>query len=117
MYKPQGNAHAIKAGNTIYLSGQAGFDKKFKLVGKDDPVAQFEQACKNMKRVLEAADAGIEHIVKVTFYVKKIDDLYKAYPVIAKYFPGTDYASLGIEVKGFADPDMLVEMDVIAVVD
>src|SRR4029453_1603942 len=66
-------APAIKAGNTIYVSGQIGRDAAIELVeGRE---AQIVQAFENLKRVLEAAGASLSDVVDVTTFHTDMRDL------------------------------------------
>lgn len=117
VFKPRGYSHAFKVGNTIYVAGQAPFDQEMKLVGKGDIVAQTAQTYENLKRVLEAAGAAMANIVKVTYYLTNYDDLYKTGDLFVKYFQRPYPPSTAVEVSRLADPDQLIEVDVIAVVE
>ncbi len=117
VFKPRGYSHAFKVGNTIYVAGQAAFDQQMKLVGKGDIVAQTAQTYENLKRVLEAAGATMADIVKVNYYVRNYDDLNKTGELMVKYFPRPFPPSTAVEVTRLADPDQLIEVEVIAVVE
>ena len=56
-------SQAIKAGNTIYLSGSMPCDENFNIVGIGDFVTQTRQALQNMKCTLSAAGATMQDVV------------------------------------------------------
>lgn len=66
-------AHAVKAGNHLYLSGQLGIDPMTGTLA-DGVEAQAHRALENMKLVLETAGMGLEHIVKTTVFLKNMTD-------------------------------------------
>ncbi len=107
---------AVVAGNTVYLRGQVGTDFNGKLVGRNDPRAQAEQAMKNVKQLLEEAGSDLSHIVKTTTYI--IDPRYHepVYQEIGKWLKGVFPVSTGIVVVGLAKTEWLMEIDVIAVI-
>ena len=107
---------AVVAGNTVYLRGQVGTDFDGKLVGRDDPRAQAEQAMKNVKQLLEEAGSDLSHIVKTTIYIT--DPLFRepVYQEIGKWLKGVFPVSTGIVVSGLAQAEWLMEIDVIAVI-
>jgi 2-iminobutanoate/2-iminopropanoate deaminase len=107
---------AVRAGNTIYVSGQASLDADGKLVGAGDVVAQTRQTLENMKRVLAAAGATLDDVVKVTVYLADRDDRLKVNEVRQEYFQANRPASTLIEISRFAIEGMLVEIEAIAVV-
>lgn len=107
---------AVRAGNTVYLRGQVGTDFSGQLVGQDDPRAQTEQAMKNVKQLLEEAGSEISHIVKTTTYITDARNREPVYREIGKWLKGVYPVSTGLVVSGLAQPDWLVEIDVIAVI-
>ena len=117
MYVTRGFSPAVRAGNTIYFSGQVAWDEEGKILGKGDMKAQIAQAFSNMEKMLEAAGASLSDIVKLNLYtpswVLMERDGAEIYQHIVKPFP----AMTGVEVSRLADPDMLIEIDGVAVVD
>ncbi|HBO89289.1 MAG TPA: enamine deaminase RidA [Acidobacteria bacterium] len=107
---------AVRAGNTVYLRGQVGTDFSGQLVGQDDPRAQTEQAMKNVKQLLEEAGSEISHVVKTTTYITDARNREPVYREIGKWLKGVYPVSTGLVVSGLAQPDWLVEIDVIAVI-
>ncbi len=107
---------AVRAGNRIFLRGQTGFDLDGNMVGIGDAAAQAENAMKCVKILLEEAGARLEHICKTTIYVT--DRAYRepVYRVIGKWLKGVYPCSTGLIVNGLARPDMLMEIDVEAVI-
>ncbi len=69
MSAPTGYSYAVevKAGRTIYTSGQVALDSSGKLVVAGDLEAQTIQVFENIKTVLAEAGASIEHIIKCTY--------------------------------------------------
>ena len=117
VHKARGYSHAFKVSNTIYMAAQAPVDQEMKLVGKGDIVKQTEQVYENIKRVLEAAGATTADIVKVTYYLKDLDDMEKTGPVFAKYFQKPYPPATALQVIRFPEPDFLIEVDAIAVIN
>jgi len=107
---------AVRAGNAIFLRGQTGFDFEGNFHGIGDAAAQTENACKCIKQLLEEAGASINDICKLTVYIT--DRAYRedVYRVIGKHFKKVYPCSTGLMVKGLALPEMVVEIDVYAVV-
>ena len=67
--QPKGYANAITGrGRLIFVAGQIGWtpDEQF---ATDDFVGQFAQALRNTLAILAAADAGPQHIARMTWYV------------------------------------------------
>lgn len=107
---------AVRAGNRIFLRGQTGFDMEGNFHGLGDVAKQTDQACKMVKQLIEEAGGTINDICKITVYILKREDRSKVYPVIAEHFKGVYPCSTGLIVSGFAMPEMLMEIDVEAVI-
>jgi enamine deaminase RidA (YjgF/YER057c/UK114 family) len=106
----------VRAGNIIFLRGQTGFDLDNKFIGKGDAAAQADQAMKNVKVLLEEAGAKMAHICKVTTYIT--DRAYRepVYNVVGRHLKGVFPCGTGLIVSGLALPEMLVEIDIEAVI-
>ena len=109
-------AHAIKVGNTIYIAGQVAYDENGNVVGIGDFTAQATQTFENLKRVLEAAGASMKDVVMTTTYFRNIEDIPKLREVRQKYFGDHLVAATGVEVSKLARPELLVEIEAIAVI-
>lgn len=107
---------AVRAGNRVFLRGQTGFDLDGTFVGVGDPAAQAENAMKCVKILLEEAGAKLEHICKITIYIT--DRAYRepVYRVVGKWLKGVYPCSTGLIVNGLALPEMLMEIDVEAII-
>ena len=104
-------------GDFVFFRGQTGWDLEGKFVGRGDPGAQAEQACKNIKQLVEEAGGTIKDVSKLTIYVTDASYRPAVYAMVDKYFEGVHHCSTGIVVKGLALPDLLVEIDAFAVID
>ena len=118
--KPKGYANGIEAtGRQIFVGGQIGWDAEQRFVA-DDFVGQARQALANIVAVLAEADAGPEHIVRLTWYVVDMDEynacqrnLGRAYrDVIGPHYP----AMALIQVVRLAEPKARVEIEATAMV-
>ena len=77
---------------------------------------QAEQAMKNVKQLLEEAGSDLSHIVKTTTYI--IDPRYRepVYQEVGKWLKGVFPISTGLVISALAQPQWLMEIDVIAVI-
>jgi enamine deaminase RidA (YjgF/YER057c/UK114 family) len=107
---------AVKAGNRVFLRGQTGFDLEGNMTGIGDPTAQAEMAMQCVKSLLEEAGSKLEHICKTTIYLT--DRIYReeVYNVIGKHLKGIHVCSTGLIVQGLARPEMVMEIDVEAII-
>jgi 2-iminobutanoate/2-iminopropanoate deaminase len=78
-------SQAIRAGDTVYLSGQLGIDPATgNLV--DGVEAQAQQALKNLRAVAQAAGGELADIVKLTLLLADINDFAKVNEIMAEFF-------------------------------
>ncbi len=115
--KAVGYSHAVRCGNTVYISGQIAHDQAGKLVGLGDARAQGEQVYQNIKAIIESCGGTMQNIVRITTYVTSLAYRPIMVEVRAKYFPKDPPASTFLVVSSLADPAFLVEVDAIAVLD
>ncbi len=121
--RPVGYSHVakIRSGEIVLIAGQAPFDASGAVVGKGDFVVQFRQVMANLRSAVAGAGGRPDQFAALTMYVtdlnaylankKPIGDAYRE--VFGKYFPVITL----VEVKGLYNPDCMVEISGIAVVD
>jgi 2-iminobutanoate/2-iminopropanoate deaminase len=107
-------SQGIKANGFIFLSGQAALDPKSGQLISGDIRQQTERTLENLKGVLEAAGANLNHVVKVTVFLKNLSDFSAMNEVYARYFPKLPPARSTVEAARLPK-DALVEIDLIAV--
>lgn len=105
-------SQAIIVGDLIYTSGQIPINPATGNVEAVGIAEQTEQACKNLKAVLEAAGSSLEKAVKTTCFLKNIGDFSQFNEVYAKYFTNKPARSC-VEVSSLPK-GVLVEVEVIA---
>ena len=106
----------VRAGNHIFMRGQTGFNLDGDFIGVGDAAAQADNAMKCVRTLLEEVGAKLEHICKITVYL--IDPRYRedVYRVIGEHLRGVYPVSTGLVVQALARPEMLMEIDVDAVI-
>ena len=107
--------HAVVANGTVYLRGQVGTDLEGNLVGLGDPAAQTDQAMANVEQLLREAGSDLSHIVKTTIYITDPRYRQPVYQTVGRWLRGVHPVSTGLVVSGLAQPEWLMEIDVIAV--
>ena len=107
---------AVRAGNRIFLRGQTGFDLDGNMTGVGNPVAQAEMAMQCVKTLLEEAGSKLEHICKTTIYITDRAYREEVYKVIGQHLKGIHVCSTGLIVKGLAKPEMVMEIDIEAII-
>ena len=114
---PRGYSHVVEAagGRTIYVSGQIAVDREGRVVGAGDFEAQTRQVFENLSAALAAADATLDDVVKITIFVTDISQLQILRAVRDTYFTGPPPASSLVEVSRLVLPELLVEIEAVAV--
>ena len=108
-------SQGMQLGNLLFVSGQAAIDADGSVVGVGDFEAQARQVFRNLRTVLKKAGAGLEDIVKVTIFVTDMTH----FPVIVKlreeFFSEPYPTDSIVQVQALALPDLMVEIEAIAV--
>ncbi|WP_436773625.1 RidA family protein [Yinghuangia sp. YIM S09857] len=113
-YEPYKISQAVRAGGFVYVSGQAGFTADGRTV-EGGFLEQGRQAFANVRAVLEAAGAGFEDVVKVGIYVRNMArDLPEVIQLREEFLARPYPADTLVEVSSLAQPDWLIEVEVIA---
>jgi len=114
---PKGYTHvvSVSGGQTVYIAGQVPLDKDGKLIGAGDFGAQVRQTFENLKFALAAANATFADVVKVTIFVTDASQIDKLRQVRNEYFKADPPTSTFVEVKALFRPDVMIEIDAIAV--
>ncbi|TVT41259.1 RidA family protein [Hymenobacter setariae] len=108
-------SQAIKAGNTVYVSGQIPLDAAGQLVGEGDVSAQTHQVLKNLTAVLAAAGLALTDVVKCSIFVKDLGNFATINQIYGTYFDeATAPARETVEVSRLPR-DVEVEISCIAV--
>ena len=109
---------AVVAGNTIYLAGAvSGRDAAGNVIGRGDIEAQTVAVYENLKETLASAGATFADLTKITVFTTKLEYRAKIGEVRARYISQPPPASTFVVVASLADPDFLVEIEGVAVID
>ena len=79
-------SQAVRAGDTVYLSGQVPFDPATMQLVTGDIEAQARRVFENLKAVAEAAGGSLAHAVKLTIFLTDLASFAKVNEVMASYF-------------------------------
>jgi len=120
---PVGYAHIAKitSGTILHIAGQAPFDCQGQVVGKGDFVAQFAQVVRNLKTAVTAAGGEPRNYAALTIYItdlqaylknkKPLGSVYQE--IFGRHFPAITL----VEVKSLYNPDCMVEISGVAVIN
>lgn len=105
---------AVRAGDLVYVAGQAPIDPKTGEFVKGDVAVQLRQVLENVRAVLEAANSSLDLVLKVQLYATNAGFFPAINQVYQEYFPNNPPARTFINVGAFPYP-FDVEVDCVAV--
>jgi reactive intermediate/imine deaminase len=91
-------SQAVRAGDTVYLSGQIPLDPKTMKLVEGDFEAQARRVFDNLRAVCRAGGGDFDRVVRVTVYLTDLGNFAKVNEVMASYFnePYPARAALGV---------------------
>ena len=107
-------SQGIKAGNTVYVSGQIPIDPVTGEFAGEDIAAQTRQSLTNIREILKAGGADMSHVVKTTVLLKDIADFAAMNEVYAEFFTEPYPARAAFQAAALPK-GALVEIEAIAV--
>jgi enamine deaminase RidA (YjgF/YER057c/UK114 family) len=112
-----GYSRAVRLGDSVYVSGTTATDREGAIVGIGDPYIQTIQIIKNIEIALQTVSAAIlRDVVRTRIYVTDINNWEKVGQAHAEYFNQIRPATTLVEVSRLINPEILVEMEVDAIV-
>jgi reactive intermediate/imine deaminase len=91
-------SQAVRAGDTVYLSGQIPLDPKTMKIVEGDFEAQAKRVFDNLRAVCRAAGGDFDNVVRITVYLTDLANFAKVNEVMATYFrePFPARAAIGV---------------------
>ncbi len=107
-------SQAVKAGNTLYISGQIPIDQETNLLLEGSIEEETEQVMKNLGYILNEAGLAFKDVVKCSIFVSSMDDFARINSVYGRFFDENPPARETVEVSGLPK-GVNVEISCIAV--
>ena len=117
--RPRGYSNGIVAdGTQVFVAGMIGWNEKEELA--DGFSAQFRQALENTILVLKEGGAGPEHVVRMTWYVKGLDEYRQNLSDIGsawRELMGKNFPTMAvIGISELVEKEALIEIETTAVI-
>jgi len=106
-------SQAIKANGFIFVSGQVAFDPATGKPIEGGAAEQTARILENLKAIVEAAGSSLDRAVKLSVFLKDMNDFAAMNEVYARYFPKNPPSRSTVEVARLPR-DFHVEIDLIA---
>lgn len=97
---------------TLWVSGQIGTKPDGSIA--PDCAGQSEQIMENIKAILASAGMGFADLIKLNAYLVKAEDIPVFAPIRAKHLAGAKPAMTSVVVTALAQPQWLIEVEVVA---
>jgi len=111
---PQGAySQAIKSGSLIFVSGQIPIDMSTGIITAEGITKETRVIFDNMSAILEAAGSSLDKVIKLTVYLKRIEDIKFVNDVMEEKFTSEKPARAAVEVLNLPK-NISVEIDAIA---
>jgi 2-iminobutanoate/2-iminopropanoate deaminase len=113
---PYSQAIEARGARTLWLSGQIPLDPATGELVPGDVGAQTARVMENLRAVLAAAGAGLEHVVRCTVYLADLADFARMNEVFGRSFPKDPPARAALQAAALPR-GARVEIDAVAVID
>jgi enamine deaminase RidA (YjgF/YER057c/UK114 family) len=111
-----GYSRAVKVGGMIFVSGTTPTDENGNIVGKANPYLQTIRTIRNIEMALKKVGSRLQEVVRTRMFVVNIEDWQEIGKAHAEFFAEIKPATSMVQVSRLIDPDILVEIEAVAVV-
>ena len=93
-------SQGVIVGDWFFVSGQLGIDPLTGEMVAGGAAAEADQALKNVRAILRSAGAEMDQVVRVTLYLRALDNFSQVNDIFSKYFVTTPPARVTVAVAG-----------------
>lgn len=110
-----GYSRAVRVGNVIEVAGTTAVDERGEVIGLNDPYVQTKYALTKIEKALIEAGASMKDVVRTRMFVTDISKWEEIGKAHGEFFREIKPAASMIEVKGLINPELMVEIEVTAI--
>ncbi|MCK6584245.1 MAG: RidA family protein [Anaerolineales bacterium] len=110
-----GYSRAVKVGNLIEVAGTTAINEDGNVVGANDPYEQTKFIFEKIEKALASAGASLRDVVRTRMFTTDISQWEEIGRAHGEFFREVKPAASMIEVKGLIDPELLIEIEVTAI--
>ena len=110
-----GYSRAVRMGGMVAVAGTTSVDSNGAVLHPGDPYRQTQHILKHIAQVLEHFGTDINHVIRTRMFVVNIDDWLHIGRAHGEVFSSIRPAATMVEVRRLIHPDLLVEIEVDAV--
>jgi enamine deaminase RidA (YjgF/YER057c/UK114 family) len=111
-----GYSRAVRIGNIIEVAGTTAVDESGQVVGPNDPYEQARFVFSKIEKALVAAGASLKDVVRTRTFVTDITCWEEVGRAHGECFRDVRPAATMVEVRALINPELLVEIEVTAIV-
>lgn len=111
-----GYSRAVRVGNIVHVAGTTATDEHGQIVGRGDVYAQTMQVLNNIASALAQVGASMQDVVRTRMFVINIDEWEQIGRAHGEFFRAIRPVATMVQVSRLIDPEMLVEIEVEAIV-
>jgi enamine deaminase RidA (YjgF/YER057c/UK114 family) len=112
-----GYSRAVRVGQQVFVAGTAASEPDGAVVAPGDPYGQALHILREIEAALQQAGASMKDVVRTRIFVTNADDWEAIGRAHAEFFADVRPAATLVEVSRFVSPEMLVEIEVDAIID
>jgi enamine deaminase RidA (YjgF/YER057c/UK114 family) len=110
-----GYSRAVRVGNVIEVAGTTAMDGDT-LIGKDDVYAQTKFIFQKVEKALQELGSSLNDVVRTRMFITNIGDWELIGKAHGEFFAAIKPVATMVEVKALINPDLLIEIEVTAII-
>jgi enamine deaminase RidA (YjgF/YER057c/UK114 family) len=111
-----GYSRAVRVGNIIEVAGTTAVDERGEVIGRNDPYEQTKYILQKIEKALGEAGASLKDVTRTRMFVTDISQWEEIGRAHGEFFREIKPAASMIEVKGLISPELLIEIEVTAII-